>query len=293
MNSKVNSVKQGSYESKRRCRTWLAFNLSHTVPSWPLYIGGRSPGSGRVWYILQYRHTVRTRISTTITIGPSLTGLEGTQLTGSIIYILVSSPWDSTRIEDLGWISNLKIFNLIISLTSSYLQIFELVFWHILIMISSQGVLMNKPDNSDGSRGQLSIGTDTCHLLQIQSPWTWIWETSQTHSFAAFRTYKEWIPVVLRVPSASTKIFLRVVDTDTYQQSASVCVYRATQDGSWGLTFVIYFNHGIQVLSQRRNSRIIFHSLVWLNQYMQLFELSSLTFHEYLPMGVINVLLAM
>jgi hypothetical protein len=25
--------------------------------------------------------------------------------------------------------------------------------------------------------------------------------------------------------------FLRVVDTDTYQQSASMCVYRATQDG--------------------------------------------------------------
>jgi hypothetical protein len=41
MNSKVNSVKQGGYESKRGCRTWLAFNLSHTVPSWSLYIGGQ------------------------------------------------------------------------------------------------------------------------------------------------------------------------------------------------------------------------------------------------------------
>jgi hypothetical protein len=40
--------------------------------------------------------------------------------------------------------------------------------------------------------------------------------------------------------------FLCVVDTDTYQQSASMCVYRATQDGSWGLTFMI--NHGIRVL---------------------------------------------
>jgi hypothetical protein len=40
MNSKVNSVKQGGYETKHGCRTWLAFNLSHTVPSWPLYIGG-------------------------------------------------------------------------------------------------------------------------------------------------------------------------------------------------------------------------------------------------------------
>jgi hypothetical protein len=44
--------------------------------------------------------------------------------------------------------------------------------------------------------------------------------------------------------------FLRVVDTDKYQQSASMCVYQATQDGSRGLTFVIYFNHDIQVLSR-------------------------------------------
>jgi hypothetical protein len=33
--------KQGGYESKRGCKTWLAFNLSLTVPSWPLYIGGQ------------------------------------------------------------------------------------------------------------------------------------------------------------------------------------------------------------------------------------------------------------
>jgi hypothetical protein len=41
INSKVNSVKQGGSESKHGCKTWLAFNLSHTVPSWPLYIGGQ------------------------------------------------------------------------------------------------------------------------------------------------------------------------------------------------------------------------------------------------------------
>jgi hypothetical protein len=50
----------------------------------------RSRGSGRIRYRLQYRHTVRTRISTIITIGPILTGLRGTQLTGSIIYTLVN-----------------------------------------------------------------------------------------------------------------------------------------------------------------------------------------------------------
>jgi hypothetical protein len=227
----------------------------------------KSQGSGGIRYRLQYRHTIWTRILTSITVRPNLTGLRGTQLTGSIIYTLVSSPRDSTRIADSGWISDLQLFNLI---NTWLLQIFKSSTWSfdfIFYYNVSQGVLMNKPDNSDGSRGQLTAGTDTCHLLQIQSPWTWIRETGQIHSFSAFRTYKEWIPVVLRVPSASTRIFLHVVDTDTYQQSASMCIYRATQDGSWGLTFMIYFNHGIQVLSQWRNSRITFRSLVWLFQY--------------------------
>jgi hypothetical protein len=44
--------------------------------------------------------------------------------------------------------------------------------------------------------------------------------------------------------------FFRVVDMDKYQQSASMCIYQATHDGSRGLTFAIYFNHGIQVLSR-------------------------------------------
>jgi hypothetical protein len=54
-----------------------------------------------------------------ITLGPNLVGLKGTQVTSSIIYTLVSSPWDSTRIVDSGWISNLHIFDLINLLTSS------------------------------------------------------------------------------------------------------------------------------------------------------------------------------
>jgi hypothetical protein len=51
MNSKVKSVKQGGYESKRGCRTWLAFNLPHTVSSRPLYIGGQV--SRIEWYPTQ------------------------------------------------------------------------------------------------------------------------------------------------------------------------------------------------------------------------------------------------
>jgi hypothetical protein len=50
----------------------------------------RSRGSGRVQYRLQYWHTVRTCTSTSITIGPSLTGLRDTQLMSSIIHTLVN-----------------------------------------------------------------------------------------------------------------------------------------------------------------------------------------------------------
>jgi hypothetical protein len=186
-------------------------------PPGPYILVARSRGSGGIRYRLQYRQTTWTRILTSITIGPSLTGLRGTQLMSPIIYTLVSSPRDSTRIANSGWISDFQFFDLIntwlLQICKSSTWSFDLSF----ITISCKGFLMNKPDNSNGSRGQLTAGIDTCHLLQIQSPWTWIRETSQTHSFAAFRTYKEWVPVVLRVPSASTRIFLRVVDMDTYQ----------------------------------------------------------------------------
>jgi hypothetical protein len=79
--------------------------------------------------------------------------------------------------------------------------------------------------------------------------------------------------------------FLRIVDTDKYQQSASMCVYRATQDGSWGLTFVIYFNHGIQVLSRWCNSRTICCSLVWLFQCTKYLGYSTLIDKKLPPDG--------
>jgi hypothetical protein len=60
-------------------------------PPGPFIKVARSQGSGGIRYRLQYRYTTRTRISTNITIGPSLTGIRGTQLTGSIIYTLVKS----------------------------------------------------------------------------------------------------------------------------------------------------------------------------------------------------------
>jgi hypothetical protein len=69
-----------------------------------------------VRYILQYWYTTWTRISTMITLGPSLMGLRGTQLTGSIIYTLVmvtimigsscySNLW-STREFDTSYFHN-------------------------------------------------------------------------------------------------------------------------------------------------------------------------------------------
>jgi hypothetical protein len=59
-------------------------------PPGPYIQMARSRGSGRVRYRLQYRHTVRTCISTIITIWPSLMGLRGTQHTGTINYTLVN-----------------------------------------------------------------------------------------------------------------------------------------------------------------------------------------------------------
>jgi hypothetical protein len=47
-------------------------------------------GTGRVRYILQYLYTTWTRTLTTNILGPSLMGLRGTQVTGSIIYTLVN-----------------------------------------------------------------------------------------------------------------------------------------------------------------------------------------------------------
>jgi hypothetical protein len=43
---------------------------------------------------------VRTRISTIITIGPSLTGLRGTQLAGSISYTLIS--YNATNYNEIN-----------------------------------------------------------------------------------------------------------------------------------------------------------------------------------------------
>jgi hypothetical protein len=64
----------------------------------PYIYAARSQGTWVVRYILQHRYTTWTRISTRITLGPSLTGLRGTQVTGSIIYTLVR-----------GWIGDLKL----------------------------------------------------------------------------------------------------------------------------------------------------------------------------------------
>jgi hypothetical protein len=52
----------------------------------------RSRGSGRVRYRLHTSTYGNNSYSTIITIGPSLTGLRGTRLTGSINYTLVTGP---------------------------------------------------------------------------------------------------------------------------------------------------------------------------------------------------------
>jgi hypothetical protein len=81
--------------------------------------------------------------------------------------------------------------------------------------------------------------------------------------------------------------FLRVVDTDTYQQNASMCIYRATQDGSRGLTFVI--NHGIRVLvAMTQLENHMSQPCLTVSEY-KIFELIKLIKKGSLPMGVIEL----
>jgi hypothetical protein len=47
MNSKVKSIKEGVYRKLTWWSTYLAFNLSLTVLSWPLYIRGQVSRNGR------------------------------------------------------------------------------------------------------------------------------------------------------------------------------------------------------------------------------------------------------
>jgi hypothetical protein len=80
--------------------------------------------------------------------------------------------------------------------------------------------------------------------------------------------------------------FLRIVDTDTYQQSASMCVYRASQDGSQGLIFVI--NHGIRVLvAMTQLEDHMSQPCLTVLEY-KIFELLKLI-KRSLPMGVIEL----
>jgi hypothetical protein len=77
--------------------------------------------------------------------------------------------------------------------------------------------------------------------------------------------------------------FLCVVDKDTYQQSASMCVYRATQYGSRGLTFMI--NHGIRVLvAMTQLEDHMLQPCLTVSEY-KIFELLKLI-KRSLPMGV-------
>jgi hypothetical protein len=94
--------------------------------------------------------------------GPITAGLRGTKIMGSISYTLVSSPRDSTRIVDLGRISNLHIFDFDQSLTSS----FSCTYLNNSDYLFLKGILVNKPGISDGSGNQLTTGAETWYLLQ-------------------------------------------------------------------------------------------------------------------------------
>jgi hypothetical protein len=80
---------------------------------------------------------------------------------------------------------------------TSFFSLFSL---HISYLFFLRGILVNKPGASDGSEDQLTAGAETCYLIRTQSP-DLNPVPGVTQSFAAFRTYKDRIPVFLRVPS--------------------------------------------------------------------------------------------
>jgi hypothetical protein len=101
MNSKVKIS-----ETRRVSRISMVLNLaqSQSVTGWPLlapiysWPGLKDPVGFNTNYNISIRYRLVFRLMTIL--GPSLTGLRGTQITGSISYTLVSSPRDSTRIVD-------------------------------------------------------------------------------------------------------------------------------------------------------------------------------------------------
>jgi hypothetical protein len=165
MNSKVkiSQTRRGLSGVVLNC---LNLNLSLAGLSWPLYIGGQVSRiqsisiqiTLSVYYIISYFDYIYA--------WAYLTGLRGTKIMGFISYTFVSSPRDSTRIIDSGWISNLYIFDLI----NLRLLLFPVFIKTTHITLFLKGTLVNKPGISDGSGDQLTTGADNCYLLQTQAP---------------------------------------------------------------------------------------------------------------------------
>jgi hypothetical protein len=96
----------------KRAINWLNLNLPLAGFSWPLYIGGQvsriRSGSTQ---IIMYAYDIILYFDY-IYAWAYPSGPGGTKIMGFNSYTLVSSPRDSTKFVDSGWISNLQIFDL-------------------------------------------------------------------------------------------------------------------------------------------------------------------------------------
>jgi hypothetical protein len=156
---------------------WLNLNLSLAGLSWPIYIGGQVLRIRLGLIQITIPFTIWSCILNVTVPGPSFHRLlpewapRGTKIAGLGSNTLVSCPRDSTRIVDLGWISNLHnvdVINLRLDQSSSsFLSRFHWIF-HIIKF--SWGFLVNKPGASDGSGNKLIAWAKTCYLLQTQVP---------------------------------------------------------------------------------------------------------------------------
>jgi hypothetical protein len=159
-------------------------------------------------------------------------GLRGTQLTGSIIYTLVSSPQDSTRIVDSGWISDLQIFDLI---NTWLLHIFKPSTWSFKIFFylyciargfDEQAWQLWRIKRPVNCRNRYLSPTSNSIPLDLNLG------NRSNPFFCRIQDLQRMNPSGSQGTQCVHQDFLRVVDIDKYQLSASMCVYQATYDGS-------------------------------------------------------------
>jgi hypothetical protein len=196
--------------------------------SWPLLIGGQVPRnrSDSIQICLHHIDYNTSLYWLVYSWDATWTGLRGTNIVGLGSHTLVSSPRYFTRIADSGWILNPKSSTCILH----FLQIFEFIinFWllHFQPFILSNllwgfwwTILLHLMDQETSKLPEQIVVT----YFKLESPYSnLVPDVTQLVPHLVFT--KAWIPVFLRVPSASTEIFF-VSWIQKFTSRAHSCAY--------------------------------------------------------------------